>query len=305
MAIYHLSAKIIGRSDGRSAVAAAAYRSGERLRDERTGRAHRYGQASRVAHAEILAPAGSPAWTRDRGSLWNRVEAGENRKDAQLSREFELGLPVELDREAQLALLRGWVEVELHPHGIVADVCLHDSGDGNPHAHIMTTMRAVDADGDSWGPKLRSLNRGGGNAALLAWREAWADHVNDALERHGSTERVDHRSHADRGLDQMPTIKIGPVLGPDRLAINDRVREFNDIIRKRARKAIARTAAAAISLARAVEAIPFTRAKGPNDAATSANRVKLEPGPLHAPAERDEGIDPATLAAWRDRDRGR
>ena len=110
MAIYHFSAQIIGRSDGRSSVAAAAYRSGEALTDERTGTECRYDRRrERIAHTEILAPAGSPAWATDRNSLWNAVERGERRKDAQLAREFEIALPVELTEQQNQDLVRDWV----------------------------------------------------------------------------------------------------------------------------------------------------------------------------------------------------
>ena len=105
MAIYHLSAKVMSRSTGRSIVAAAAYRSGSRLVDDRTGTVHDYTRKS-VDHTEILAPAGSPDWVYDRQQLWNRVEAVEKRKDAQLAREVEVALPRELTPEARIDLLR-------------------------------------------------------------------------------------------------------------------------------------------------------------------------------------------------------
>jgi hypothetical protein len=211
MAIYHLEAQIIGRSDGRSAIACAAYRAGEAITDERTGTVHRHGDPARVVHAEVLAPEGAPAWARDRAALWNRVEVGERRKDAQLAREFELALPVELTLAQQRDLVRGWVAAELTPHGVIADIGIHDERKpgkpANPHSHVMVTMRGLAADGEGFGPKLRQLNW---NGTISRWRESWAEHVNGALERAGLDERVDHRSHADRGLEIEPTTKEGP-----------------------------------------------------------------------------------------------
>ncbi len=210
MAIYHLDAQIIGRTDGRSAIACAAYRSGEAITDERTGTVHQHGDPARVVATEILAPVGAPAWATDRAQLWNRVETTERRKDSQLAREFEAALPVELDLDRQLDLLRGWVAAELLPHGIVADICVHDERKpdepANPHAHIMITMRGFTADGQGFGPKLRDMNWGG---TIERWRASWADHANAALELAGSQARIDHRSNKARGLGPA-TIKEGP-----------------------------------------------------------------------------------------------
>ena len=198
MAIYHFSAQIIGRSDGRSSVAAAAYRSGEALTDERTGTECRYDRRrERIAHTEILAPAGSPAWATDRNSLWNAVERGERRKDAQLAREFEIALPVELTEQQNQDLVRDWVQAEFIPLGVVVDISHHRDRRGrNPHAHIMKTTRAID--GDGFGPKLRDLNRA---EQLEQWRSSWAEAVNSALARAGHQARVDHRSLEAQGID--------------------------------------------------------------------------------------------------------
>jgi hypothetical protein len=232
MAIYHFSAQIIGRSDGRSSVAAAAYRSGQALTDERTGTECRYDRRrERIAHTEILAPAGSPAWATDRASLWNAVERGEKRKDAQLAREFEASLPVELTEPQRLELVRDWTRDQLVRHGLVVDISHHrDRRDRNPHVHMMTTMRAID--GDGFGPKLRDLNR---SAQLEQWRSSWAEACNSALARAGHQARVDHRSLEAQGIDREPTIHEGHAakemvargVPSDRVAINSAIRARN------------------------------------------------------------------------------
>ena len=112
MAIYHLTAKVISRGRGQSITAAAAYRSGSALRDERYGLTHHYPRNRTAAHAEIMSPAGAPAWVLDRETLWNRVEAGERRKDAQLARAIDIGLPVELSGAQSVALVRDFAAKE-------------------------------------------------------------------------------------------------------------------------------------------------------------------------------------------------
>lgn len=193
MAIYHLSAKIVSRSTGRSAVAAAAYRSGSQLRDERTGQNHDYTRKGGVAHSEIVAPDNAPDWMRDRAALWNAVERVEKRRDAQLAREIEVALPRELAPERCIDLVRGFVRTEFVDRGMIADFAVHvgrarDGGD-QPHAHIMLTTRELM--GEGFGPKNREWN---GADKLEGWRARWAEHVNAELERGGHEARVDHRS---------------------------------------------------------------------------------------------------------------
>ena len=193
VAIYHLSAKVISRTGGRSSVAAAAYRSGGRLHDARQGIEHDYSRKGGVVHSEIMAPENAPDWMHDRDQLWNAVEAVEKRKDAQLAREIEVALPRELDRGARLELLHGFVRHEFVDRGMIADVAVHEGkardGHGQPHAHIMLTMRELT--GEGFGKKDRSWNA---PDLLVGWREAWARDANAALERAGRSERIDHRS---------------------------------------------------------------------------------------------------------------
>lgn len=193
VAIYHLSAKVISRAGGRSSVAAAAYRTAGRLRDDRQGLEHDYSRKGGVVHSEIMAPENAPDWMRDRDQLWNAVEAVEKRRDAQLAREIEVALPRELDRGERLELLRGFVQREFVDRGMIADVAIHEGkardGHGQPHAHVMLTMRELT--GEGFGKKDRSWNA---PDLLVGWREAWARDANIALERAGRSERIDHRS---------------------------------------------------------------------------------------------------------------
>ena len=203
MAIFHFSAKVIKRSDGANAVAAAAYRAGERLTCERTGQTFNYTRKSEVAHRAILAPEGSPAWVFERSKLWNAIEASETRVNSQLAREVEVSLPIELTHEQHTQLLHEYVQEQFVKMGMTADIALHAKS-GNPHAHILLTLRDITPAGI--GAKRRDWN----NKALIPqWREAWATACNAALELSGSTERIDHRSNAARGIEAPATIHLG------------------------------------------------------------------------------------------------
>lgn len=211
MAIYHLSADIIKRSKGQSAVACAAYRAGTRLEDRRIGEAFDYTRRGGVEHAEIMAPANAPAWMRDRVELWNAIEGAEKRKDAQLAREVRVALPHELSAAQRLQLVREFVNEEFVGKGMVADVALHAPGrqgdERNHHAHILLTLRAIE--GDHFGKKCRDWNQAD---HLGRWRSNWADKVNDALAREGVDARIDHRSLAEQGIDRAPQIHLGPMV---------------------------------------------------------------------------------------------
>ena len=125
MAIYHMGAMVISRGSGGSAVAAAAYRSGERIGDERTGETHDYARRSGVDGTEIIAPDGAPDWVRDRSRLWNEAEAAEKRKDSQVAREVRVALPSELYQQQRRDLVREYVRAEFTDRGMVADVAYH------------------------------------------------------------------------------------------------------------------------------------------------------------------------------------
>ena len=152
IAIYHCSIKIVSRGKGKSAVAAAAYRAGEKLTNEWDGLTHDYTRKGGVVHSEILLPPQAPPSFSDRSTLWNSVEEAEKSNNAQLAREVEIALPVELSREEQIRLVREYCSSQFVSKGMCADFNIHDTGGGNPHAHILLTMRPMDERG-KWLPK--------------------------------------------------------------------------------------------------------------------------------------------------------
>ncbi len=193
MAIYHLRAAMISRSQGRSATAASAYRVAERIEDRRTGLVFDYAARGGVDHTEILAPDHAPDWVRDRSELWNRVEESETRKNSQVAREVRVALPDELTHAQRVALVRDYAQAQFVDQGMVADIALHAPGragdERNHHAHILLTTREIDAEGFT--TKNRDWNK---VEVLEGWREAWARDSNAALERAGIEDRVDHRT---------------------------------------------------------------------------------------------------------------
>ncbi len=204
MAIYHLSAKVISRAAGQSVVASAAYRSAERLHDQRLDQSFDYEAKAGVAHTEILAPANAPAWVTNRQALWNAVEAVERRKDAQLAREIEIALPVELDLDQQIELTRAFAREAFLYKGMVVDLAIHTDNPENPHAHLLLTTREITVEG--FGAKRRDWN---GKEQLLEWRERWAALTNEHLRRAGHEIEIDHRSLEDQGIELLPGRKIG------------------------------------------------------------------------------------------------
>ena len=237
MAIYHFSAKVISRSAGSSAVASAAYRSAERLHDERLDRSHDFTNKAGVVHSEVMLPEGTPEVLGDRSTLWNTVEAIELRKDAQLAREIEFAIPRELDQQQGIGLARDFVQAEFVERGMIADLNVHwDIGaDGlaRPHAHVMLTMREVNEDG--FGKKVRDWNRTG---LIETWRERWASHANERLASLDIDARIDHRSLEAQGIDLEPQTKIGaPSLRMGAEA--DRLIEHHAIARENGERIIA------------------------------------------------------------------
>ena len=229
MAIYHFSAKVISRAKGSSAVASAAYRSASELFDERLGRHHDFSNKAGVVHSEVLLPEGAPQRLNNRTTLWNEVEAGEKRSDAQLAREVEFSIPREMNQKQGVQLARDFVEEQFVKRGMVADLNVHwdkaEDGSPKPHTHVMLAMREVGPDG--FGKKQRDWNR---TEQLQGWREAWSAHVNERLAELGINARIDHRSHADRGIELEPQHKIGP-MGTRRLEEHEPHRRADDHVR--------------------------------------------------------------------------
>ena len=236
MAIYHLSASIIKRSAGRSATAAAAYRAAEKIVDERTGEVHDYTRKRGVDYSVILAPEGAPDFVFDRSKLWNEVERVEKRKDAQLAREIDIAIPIELDREQAIDCVLAFVSEQFCREGMVADVCFHKLDSHNPHAHLLLTMRELELEptGSGFGKKRRDWND---VRKLEQWREAWAKHANAALSRAKAQARIDHRSHVARGIERIPQQHVGPAgwhmrERSERFRMMQVIARWNDLIAK-------------------------------------------------------------------------
>ena len=205
MAIYHLSVKLITRSTGRSATAAAAYRAGEKIHDNRTGQTFDYTRKNEVSYRRIFTPPNAPQWMKDREQLWNHIEHFESRKDAQLAREVEINLPLELSPANQIILLERFVHTQFTSKGMIADVCLHNKV-GNPHAHILLTTREINITNDGFSKKNRDWNS---KEQLEEWREQWAKHCNRRLSVASSKSCIDHRSLQDQGAGRIPTVHVG------------------------------------------------------------------------------------------------
>jgi ATP-dependent exoDNAse (exonuclease V) alpha subunit len=231
MDIYHCSIKIIKRSQGRSAVA-AAYRSGQKLTNEWDGIAHDYSKKGGVVHSEILFPAHAPPEFFDRSTLWNCVEESEKSRNAQLAREIEIALPTEIDQKSQIRLVRKYVQDIFVSAGMCADYSIHDKENGNTHAHIMLTLRPILGNGE-WGAKCRKeydldgsgqripLPNGGYKSHRVnttdrndpgkaeEWRAQWAHYANAMLEVRNLPQRIDHRGDVRQGIQKIPTVHMG------------------------------------------------------------------------------------------------
>lgn len=267
MAIYHLCIKIISRGKGKSAVAASAYRSGEKIKNEYDGIVHDFTRKSGIAHTEILLPQNAPQEFANRSVLWNSVEKIEKSKNSQLAREIEIALPKELDQEKQIELVREYVKENFVKVGMCADIALHDKNDGNPHCHILITMRPLNED-KTWGAKskkeyildengekiklkngnfkTRKINTTDWNEQDKAeeWRKAWADITNKYLKENSIQEKVDHRSYQRQGIEQIPTIHLGVSasqmekkgITTDRGNINREIKHQNKILKEISRR---------------------------------------------------------------------
>lgn len=213
MASYHLSVKTVSRSTGRSAPAAAAYRAGVKITDERTGLVHDYTRKQGVEHSAIVLPANAPEWSADRAALWNAAEQAETRKNSTVAREFEIALPSELDADGRRSLAMSFAKEISERHSVAVDVCIHTphryGDDRNHHAHLLVTTRQLGPEG--LGAKTRELDQKQ-SGEIERWRGRWADMQNSALERAGSTERVDHRSYERQGKDIEAELKQGPAV---------------------------------------------------------------------------------------------
>lgn len=203
IAIYHFNVKIVSRSKGASAVAKAAYISGEKIKNEYDGIIHDYRRKREVIHKEILLPDNAPLKFKNRSTLWNSVESSEIRKNSQTARHIDAALPVEISRSEQIDLVRKFCQQCFVSKGMCADFAIHDKEDGNPHVHILLTTRKVDENGFT--KKERSWND---KSLLIEWRKLWADWCNHKLY-FVSDKRIDHRSYAAQGISKIPQKHLG------------------------------------------------------------------------------------------------
>lgn len=240
MAIYHFSVKAISRSDGRSAVACAAYRAGEKLICDYYGKEQDYTKKTGVEFTNIYAPENTNPDLLNRQKLWNTVEKVENRKNSLLAREFEIAFPSELNAEQRQALLSNLCQELVKRHGVIVDAAIHaphvegGSDDRNYHAHIMFTTRAISKTGDFESKKYRDFSRDDGTKTVTEWRKNFADLVNTQLEQIGSTERVSHLSYKDLGNGLEATVHEGyEITQLRRQGIKTEISIKNDAIKQR------------------------------------------------------------------------
>ncbi|MSA97689.1 MobA/MobL protein [Finegoldia sp. BIOML-A2] len=232
---FHFSVNIISRGKGKSAVASAAYISGEKIKNEWDGVTHDYTKKQGVISKEIYLPDHAPKEYKNRKTLWNSVELFEKNSNAQLARNFIISLPKELSIEENKKMIEEYIQTNFVKEGMIVDLAIHDEsreGNKNIHAHIMTIVRPINEDG-TWGQKSKKeyildekgekvLNKNGkpktrkvelttwndkGN--VEKWRENFSDLCNEYLEKNKIEKRVDHRSFKRQGIKQIPTIHLG------------------------------------------------------------------------------------------------
>ena len=262
MAYYHFRITSVGRSAGRRATAAAAYRAGERLRDERSGHLYNYSRRKDVAHTEILLPgylAGeADAWAANREKLWNVAEHTEKQSNSRVAREYQVSLPHELNATQQVSLARAFSRELAERYRVAVDLAVHlprPGGDPrNFHAHLLTTTREVTPKGlgaktglDMQGRERNRRELPSSREEFRALRERWATLTNEALREANVDARVDHRSFAERGIDREPRPSI-PIaaLKMERRGVRSEVAEqIREDYRRRVAARLERTAQAA------------------------------------------------------------
>ena len=308
MAIYHMEAKVVSRGPGRSAVAASAYMSCSRMYNDYDGIQHDYTRKHGLIYQEVMLPPMAPPEWKDREQLWNAVEAAEKTKDSRLAREFVVALPIELDTDSNISLLRDFIQKNFVALGMCADFAIHDTDGHNPHAHILLTVRPLNENGtwqyktekeylcikdgkekgftaaefkeaqkEGWEKQYRyqagkkkiyltpsaALEKGyervdkhpkstrygrqnpiserwNSEEQICLWRENWAEAVNKMLAQNQIHASIDHRSFADQGITEQPTIHEGYIaqnmekkgMISDRCEINRQIRADNKMLRE-------------------------------------------------------------------------
>jgi ATP-dependent exoDNAse (exonuclease V) alpha subunit len=223
MAIFHFKIHPIKRSADQKATAAAAYRAGERIHDERTGTVHDHSRRTDVTHKEIFVPshldASQVQWAQDRASLWNTAERAEPRRDSRVAREFQVSLPPELEPQQRVALARNFARELSDRYGVAIDLAVHDPKPGgdprNFHAHLLATTREVTPEGlgqkaglEMSNVKRAALGLSDHSEEYSALRERWAALTNEALREVNIEARVDHRSLAAQGIERQPMVRV-------------------------------------------------------------------------------------------------
>ena len=306
MAMFHLEIKPIKRSMGQTATAAAAYRAGERIRDERTGNVHNHSRRKDVTHTEIFLPSqfgdAPMEWARDRTRLWNTAESAENRRNSRVAREFQVSLPSELSTTQRLTLARNFARELSDRYGVAVDLALHDpkpSGDPRQfHAHLLTTTREVTHDGlgAKAGLDMQSAQRfrmglSDHKAEYVAVRERWASLTNAAFREANIETRIDHRTLAAQGIDRQPVVHVpfefykNQAAGLDRDGINKMREEYRAWIESR-RPEASREQGAEL---------------GPQRAASPAQHAEVAQPQREARSEPDPPAAPRTVAEIRRR----
>lgn len=308
MAIYHMEAKVVSRGSGRSAVAASAYMSCSRMYNDYDGIQHDYTRKYGLIYQEVMLPPMAPPEWKDREQLWNAVEAAEKAKDSRLAREFVVALPIELDTDSNISLIRDFIQKNFVALGMCADFAIHDTDGHNPHAHILLTVRPLNENGtwqyktekeylcikdgkekgftaaefkeaqkEGWEKQYRyqagkkkiyltpsaALEKGyervdkhpkstrygrqnpiserwNSEEQICLWREKWAEAVNKMLAQNQIHASIDHRSFANQGITEQPTIHEGYIaqnmekkgMISDRCEINRQIRADNKMLRE-------------------------------------------------------------------------
>lgn len=225
LAIYHLSTNPISRKSGRSSVASSAYRSGTKLEDKRTGKVHDYTKKNGIVASDCFVFKDNEKIKLDRNQVWNTAEQMEKRKDSRTAREIVINLPHELDKEQRSKLVADFAESVAKKYNVAVDYAIHlpdKHGDQrNHHSHILMTTRTAELDknnnivlGDKTAIELgnkdlKKLGLPSSQEQIKDLRAEWANMANHHLEMAGLEERIDHRSHAERGLETLPTVKLG------------------------------------------------------------------------------------------------
>ena len=226
MAIFHLKHGFLSRSSGASSIAKAAYNSGEKIEDNKGSTEFSdYTRKGGVLYDEIIPPSGSPKWADNRGELWRRLEAREDkstrRKDAVLAHNFDIALPHELTLEQNIFLARDYVREQFTRKGYAVDWAIHSADprgdDRNIHLHILVPLRKIE--GESFGKKDR-YNRSQLRTQIRTWRKSWATLANRHLKRYGHAVQIDERSLWAQGVKRLPIYRGSQQPKSSRAALN-------------------------------------------------------------------------------------